>query len=226
MITVEEQASRGRHPAGSVHVCALCSAQMAVLPTAEVLAAWPDPNGMLTDIELRRARAFRTQQEHDDFVAAHLLARRCVSQLTGEPVVTIVQRCAECGGHHGRPAVLGYPEVTVSWSHARGSVGAVAALDPVGIDVESVDELPDSMTFRVHRGTTPLEAARVLAAPDPRRAYLRTWVAKEALTKIGVLSVGSYSRVDVRSGTYAGYDLTITEQDQLVVGLARRPLPR
>ena len=225
MISFEEQASRGRHPAGTAHTCNLCAAQIALRPTAEVLAEWPDADRILTDIELRRARAFHTQQDQDDFLAAHLLARHCVSQLTGVAVVTISQRCAECGGDHGRPAVWGYPEVTVSWSHTRGYVGAVAAFDPVGIDLESVNELPDDLTSRAHRGTTPIEAVRILAAPDPARAYLRTWVAKEALTKVGVLAAGNYSRVDVRGGTYCGYDLTVTEHEQLVVGLARRSVP-
>jgi 4'-phosphopantetheinyl transferase len=195
--------------------------QMAVLPTAAVLAGWPAPALVLTDAEQDRARAFHDQADHDDFVAAHLLARRCVSRLTGVAEVTLVQTCAECGGTHGKPSAVGLPQVSVSWSHSRGHVAAVAAYDEVGIDVEA-GRRPRDVTALVRRTASPTEAARILADRDPDRAYLHMWVAKEALVKVGAVSIGGFRHIDVHAGSYAGFDLTVTETDGVVVGLARQ----
>jgi hypothetical protein len=55
------------------------------------------------------------------------------------------------------------------------------------------------------RVLAPAELAAVHADPDPARAFLRLWVRKEALVKVGVASLGGLRGTDlVTSGPPAG----------------------
>ncbi|MEV6525067.1 4'-phosphopantetheinyl transferase superfamily protein [Longispora sp. NPDC051575] len=167
-----------------------------VLDTATVLA---DGGGeSLTAEERARADAYRRGIDRDDYVAAHVLVRRCVAALLGVPAGEVVlrQRCAGCGAvDHGRPYVDGRPEVHVSLSHTRGAVAAAAGWGPVGVDVEAIGRrLDDGLMAKV---LADGELAAVRAAEDPRAAFIRQWVRKEALIKVGAASLGRLRDTDL-----------------------------
>jgi 4'-phosphopantetheinyl transferase len=130
----------------------------------------------------------------DDFVAAHLLARVCAAAVLGEEPsgVVIEQRCSTCGGPHGRPFVVG-SSIHVSWSHASGHVMAAAATRPVGVDLEPVT----TMGVDPRLVGTAVELEDVRAAPDPAFALLQLWVMKEALAKVGALTLDDFATVTV-----------------------------
>jgi len=131
--------------------------------------------------------------------AAHLLVRWCAARVTGRPlaVFEIVQRCAECGSaDHGKPSLAGFPDLHVSLAHRPGAVVAAAGWSPVGVDVE----VPGGTAVRpvlVPDVLTPAEVAEVRAAADPTSAFLRLWVRKECLTKLGVTTLDSLRDVDL-----------------------------
>jgi 4'-phosphopantetheinyl transferase len=195
--------------------------QQQVAATSRVLARWPDPWSAVSPVERDRAQAFHGADDARDFLAAHLLARECVTALTGVDPVLLEQRCAECGGPHGKPFVPALPDVHVSWSHSHGHVGAVAAHVPVGIDVEARARSHD-VDRLVRRTATTEEAVDILADSDPDVAYLRMWVVKEALVKVGAITLGTFGRTDVRRGSYDAFGLTVTELEGVVVGIAVR----
>lgn len=155
----------------------------------------------LTSVERGRALAFARPEDRADFVAAHLLARDCVARLVRVPATAVVlgQACERCGGPHGRPFVVGRPEVFVSWAHSAGHVVAAAAGRPVGADLETREHAvpggPDEELLR--RTGTAAERALVRADPDPRAAFLRLWVLKEALVKVGVMSLDDFAVTDL-----------------------------
>ncbi|HEV3363386.1 MAG TPA: hypothetical protein VG795_04480, partial [Acidimicrobiia bacterium] len=110
-------------------------------PTALVLAdAAALAEAWLSSAEKERLARFKLPSDGADFQAAHLLIRKCAARLLGVHPgdVSIVQRCATCGGPHGRPEVEGHPEVGASLAHSRGVVAAAAGTAPVGIDVEAL----------------------------------------------------------------------------------------
>jgi 4'-phosphopantetheinyl transferase len=154
---------------------------------------------LLTSGERRRADALRHGGDRDAHVAAHLLVRHCAAALTGRPVeaLTLVQQCTECGStDHGRPSIEGLPDIHVSLAHTRGAVVAGADRQPIGVDVErspagDLDPAVLSLTL------TPAEATRVRSADDPRAAFLRHWVRKECLVKVGAVTLDELSRVEL-----------------------------
>lgn len=100
---------------------------------APVDASWLGPG------EASRLAAFRDDDDRRRFVGVRLLLRHVVAATAGcaPEEVVLRQRCARCGGPHGRPVVAaGGRALEVSMAHA-GSLAVVALCrSPVGVDVE------------------------------------------------------------------------------------------
>ncbi|MEW2287323.1 4'-phosphopantetheinyl transferase superfamily protein [Streptomyces sp. NPDC047841] len=175
---------------------------VAVAHTDRLLALPGADASLLTAAERRRLAAARTARARADFLAAHVLARMCVARRTGGTVrdVALDQRCPLCAGPHGRPRVTG-ARCGVSLSYADGVVAAAAADHAVGIDVERLPGPaaraggPDLRGFGsfLTRGETD----RIRGSPAPHRAFLRTWVRKEALVKLTARGLPAMADVDL-----------------------------
>ncbi|WP_055553639.1 4'-phosphopantetheinyl transferase family protein [Streptomyces kanamyceticus] len=176
-----------------------------VRPTEDVLP-FADPfvgpfvdQVQLAPYERERAARLPAGPRRRDYLAAHVLVRLCAARLTGTPADTLVlgQHCDDCGGDdHGRPFLRDHPGIHVSLSHTTGAVAAAAGTDPVGVDVE--DATAAVFDARVAaRVLAPAELAAVHADPDPARAFLRLWVRKEALVKVGISAIGRLRELDL-----------------------------
>ncbi|GAA4847087.1 4'-phosphopantetheinyl transferase family protein [Kitasatospora terrestris] len=171
---------------------------LAVVAASEEVLALPEADERLLDrVERDRAALFRRERDRTDFVAAHLLVRLCAARLLGiEPAeVAFGQLCPGCGQRgHGRPLLTDRPGVHLSLSHSAGMVAAAAGPVPVGVDVER----PAATTAGVEqRVLAPAEAELVRRHPDPAAAFLRLWVRKEALIKIGRVDLDTLAQVDL-----------------------------
>ncbi|MFV0533319.1 MAG: 4'-phosphopantetheinyl transferase family protein [Cumulibacter sp.] len=155
--------------------------------------------GLLTAYELGRRDRLVRATDRAAYVAAHVLVRRCVAELTGLRLadIHISQVCPTCGVEpgHGVPRVSGHPDLQVSLSHSHHHVAAAAAKTPIGIDVETIDAggRPDV----VGQALSAAEQAWVGAQPNPHRAFLRLWVRKEAWIKCGNASLDDLAAIDV-----------------------------
>lgn len=123
---------------------------------------------------------------------AHEALHTLVAELAGvdDASVTIVQRCPDCGGPHGRPVVMAPQEardIGVSLAHA-GEWSVVAAMQGarVGVDVEQRETPPERTealrTLLQHGTGDPLEPATpamLRDAPD----LLQRWTRIEAVLK-------------------------------------------
>ncbi|MGW6916819.1 4'-phosphopantetheinyl transferase family protein [Kitasatospora sp. NPDC054939] len=153
---------------------------------------------LLTEAERGRAAAFRIEAARTDYLAAHILVRLCAGRLLGLPAdrIVLAQECPDCGrSDHGRPFLPDHPEVHVSLSHTRGVVAAAAGPGPIGVDVELAGR--GSVPEVLQRVLTPAELRLVEAHPEPGRAFLRQWVRKEALIKIGRAALDTLARTDL-----------------------------
>jgi 4'-phosphopantetheinyl transferase len=172
-----------------------------VLGTAEWMRSGPPSSDLLTSAESRRAQRFRREEDRLDFVAAHLLVREVVAELVGvDPsAVSVTQSCPVCGlVGHGAPriAVPGHRGVFASWAHTAGRVGAIAAFEPAGLDLERVDgscEVRATAALALSDG----EAALVDAATSPGVAFLHWWTRKEALVKVGAIELDDFATTDL-----------------------------
>lgn len=139
-------------------------------PTVVRWAAVPrwvddDAHELLSEPERERCRALRAPADRRRFVASRLLLRATVAEVTGSTARNVVvrQRCARCGGPHGRPeATVGSRRLEVSMAHAGALVVVAVGDRAVGVDVE------------------PLPAPQ---EPTPDAGALVSWVRTEAVLK-------------------------------------------
>ncbi|MFK0189877.1 4'-phosphopantetheinyl transferase family protein [Kitasatospora sp. NPDC090308] len=167
--------------------------------TAEVLARPDADERLLTAFERERLGRFRRPADRDDYLAAHLLVRYCAAaQLGTEPAaIAFGQRCPGCGStEHGRPHLTDRPDTHLSLSHTSGIIAAAAGPVPIGVDVEHLGARgTDPATLR--HVLTAAESALVRSRPDPTGAFLRLWVRKEALIKLGRASLDTLGSLDL-----------------------------
>ncbi len=154
---------------------------------------------LLSPVEQKRAARFHHASVREDFTAAHILVRLCAARLLGVPAgtLTLAQRCPDCGDTgHGKPYLPDHPHVHVSLSHTQGVVAAAAGLHPVGVDVE-LPSRGDMVREMFERVLAEAELQQVKNHPEPARAFLRQWVRKEAMIKIGRTTLDTLNEVDL-----------------------------
>jgi 4'-phosphopantetheinyl transferase len=152
--------------------------------------AAPRLASLLDDAERERRAAYRREADRERFLVGCALAKTVVAACTGQrpAQVSFDRACRQCGQPHGKPAVRGGPELSVS--HSGDLVAVAVATAPVGVDVEQLDgrgrELGGGDLAALARMVLAEEEHAALAAVDPAgqaRAFLVAWTRKEAVTK-------------------------------------------
>lgn len=91
-------------------------------------------------------------------------------------------------GEHGKPSIIGRPDIHFSLSHCREAAICVLSDRPVGIDIESVGRYNE----RLARYTmNDEEMARIIASNRPDIAFTRLWTQKEAVLKCTGEGIGN-----------------------------------
>ena len=128
--------------------------------------------------EQRREQAlrFRFERGQRTCVLAYLLLKKGLREeygITDNPLFEY--------GEHGKPFIVGHPEIHFSLSHCREAVACAVSDRPVGIDVESIHRYKDSLACY----TMNDEELRLIAeAKRPDVAFIRLWTMKEARLKL------------------------------------------
>jgi len=133
----------------------------------------------LTEIsELRREQALRYRHElgRRQCVLAYLLLKRALREefgITENPVFAF--------GEHGKPTLVNHPDIHFNLSHCREAVACVVGNQPVGIDIESVRPLKESL---VNYTMSDAEQKVIADSDNPALAFTRLWTMKEACLKL------------------------------------------
>lgn len=145
-------------------------------------------NDQLNDIELdaalaqlsdqRREQAlrFRHEQGRRENAAAYLLLCQALEKEYGIKEKPVFQY-----GEHGKPAIVGHPDIHFNLSHCRLAAICVVSDRPVGVDVESIREYKDSLARYTMNDE---ELARIVQAEQPAQEFTRLWTQKEAVLKL------------------------------------------
>ncbi len=138
-----------------------------------------DLQAALTEIsDQRRLQALRFKFERGQrtCVLAYLLLKKALREeygLTENPLFEY--------GPHGKPFIVGHPEIHFSLSHCREAVACAVSDRPVGIDVESVQRYRESLAQYT---MNEQEQQQIAAAERPDVAFIRLWTMKEARLKL------------------------------------------
>ena len=123
-----------------------------------------------------QALRFRHEQGRRECAAAYLLLCQGLRQeygITQPPVFEY--------GEHGKPAIVGHPEIHFNLSHCREAAICVLSDRPVGVDVECLRSFDESL-FRYTMNEQ--EQAQIQAAEFPNLEFIRLWTRKEAVAKL------------------------------------------
>lgn len=91
-------------------------------------------------------------------------------------------------GEHGKPSIIGRPDLHFSLSHCREAAICVLSDRPVGIDIESVGRYNERL---VRYTMNDEEMAQILASARPDLAFTRLWTQKEAVLKCTGEGIGN-----------------------------------
>ena len=131
---------------------------------------------LLSDQRREQALKFRFEQGRRTCVLAYLLLMRGLRQEFGIEEKPLFEY-----GEHGKPRIVGHPEVHFNLSHCRQAGVCAVSRQPVGIDVESVREYRESL---IDYTMNEAEAALIKGSERPEVAFTRLWTQKEALLKL------------------------------------------
>ena len=128
--------------------------------------------------EQRREQALKFKHEQGQrlCVLAYQLLKQALREehgITENPVFEY--------NEHGKPSIIGHPEVFFNLSHCKEAAVCVVSDQPVGIDVESIREYKEGL---VHYSMNDDEIQEIESAEHPDVAFIRLWTMKEATLKL------------------------------------------
>ena len=131
---------------------------------------------MMTEQRRAKVLAFKHEQGRKLSAAAYMLLCKALREEYGidEPPVFDYSE-------HGKPSIVGHPEIYFNLSHCRSVAACVVSSRPVGVDVEEVREFKDSLARYVLNDD---EYAMVVGSPRPDREFIRLWTMKESYLKL------------------------------------------
>ena len=138
-----------------------------------------DLEAALKDISAQRreqALKFKFEQGQRLCVLAYLLLKKALREtygITDNPIFEY--------NEHGKPSIVGHPEIFFNLSHCKEAAICVVSDQPIGVDVESIREYKESL---VNYTMNDEEIAQIHSVEDPAAAFIRLWTMKEATTKL------------------------------------------
>lgn len=131
---------------------------------------------LLSEQRREQALKFKHEQGRKTCAAAYLLLCEGLRKeygITEKPVFEY--------GEHGKPFILGHPEIHFNMSHCREAAICAISETPVGIDVECIREYRESL---LHYTMNDDEIAQIQHSSNPALTFIRYWTMKEAVLKL------------------------------------------
>jgi len=130
---------------------------------------------LLSEQRREVAMRFKFEQGRKTCAAAYLLLCEGLQKEYG-----ITEKPLFEYGEHGKPQLVGYPDIHFNMSHCREAAICVLSKRPVGVDIESIREYKESLA---HYTMSDEELERIASAERPDVEFTRLWTMKEAVLK-------------------------------------------
>lgn len=131
---------------------------------------------LLSDQRREQALKFKHEQGRKTCAAAYLLLCEGLQKeygITEKPVFEY--------GEHGKPFIVGHPDIHFNLSHCREAAICVISDRPVGVDIESIREYKDTLARYTMNEE---ELTQIILSPHPAKEFIRFWTMKEAVLKL------------------------------------------
>ena len=137
---------------------------------------WQAALPLLSEQRREQCLKFKHELGRKTCAAAYLLLREALRKEYGIEETPIFEY-----GEHGKPTVVGHPDIHFNLSHCREAAICVVADHPVGVDVESIHRYSESLARYTMNDD---EMEQILHADNPALAFTHLWTRKEAVVKL------------------------------------------
>ena len=144
----------------------------------------------------RREQALRFKYEQGQRLC--VLAYQLLKQGLGETYGITENPIFEYN-EHGKPSIVGHPDIFFNLSHCKEAAVCVISDHPVGIDVESIREYKESL---VRYTMNDAEIREIESAENPASAFIRFWTMKEATMKLVGTGINNDMKNVIDTTTY------------------------
>ena len=131
---------------------------------------------LMSEQRREKVMAFKHEQGRKLSASAYMLLCKALNDVYG-----ITEKPVFEYSEHGKPSIVGHPEIHFNLSHCRSVAACVVSSRPVGIDVEEVREYKDSLARYVLNDD---EYAAVMSSSSPASEFIRLWTMKESYLKL------------------------------------------
>jgi len=136
---------------------------------------WQASLPLLSDQRREQCLKFKHELGHKTCVAAYLLLCEGLRQEYGIENPPVFEY-----GEHGKPFIVGHPEICFNMSHCREAAICVLSERPVGVDIESIHRYSESLARYT---MSDAEMAQIEQAERADVEFIRLWTLKEAVLK-------------------------------------------
>ena len=137
---------------------------------------WQAALPLLSEQRRQQTLKFKYEQGRQTCAAAYLLlceGLRKEYHITEPPTFEY--------NEHGKPAIVGHPEIHFNMSHCREAVICMLSNKPIGIDVETIHRYSESLARYT---MSDEEMEQILQSDNPALVFTRLWTMKEAVLKL------------------------------------------
>lgn len=136
---------------------------------------WQASLPLLSDQRREQCLKFKHELGRKTCAAAYLLLCEGLRQEYGIEEPPVFEY-----GEHGKPFIVGHPEICFNMSHCREAAICVLSERPVGVDIESIHRYSESLARYT---MSDAEMAQIGQAVRCDVEFIRLWTLKEAVLK-------------------------------------------
>ena len=130
-------------------------------------------------------------------------------------------------GEHGKPSIIGHPDIHFNLSHCKTAVACAISDNPIGIDVESIRPVKEAV---IRYAMNDDEVQQMLTSPDPDLEFTRLWTIKESVLKLTGEGINDDMKNVLASDNLRNISIETTVCDEYVWSVATlkssRPVSR
>ena len=150
--------------------------------------------GEISTQRREQALRFRHEQGQRLCVLAYQLLKQGLREIYGITENPIFEY-----NEHGKPSIVGHPDIFFNLSHCKEAAVCVISDHPVGIDVESIREYKESL---VRYTMNDEEIREIESSENPASAFIRLWTMKEATMKLVGTGISNDMKNVIDTTTY------------------------
>ena len=170
--------------------------------------------GEISEQRREQALKFKFEQGQRLCVLAYQLLKQGLREVYG-----ITENPLFEYNEHGKPSIVGHPEIFFNLSHCKEAAVCAVSDEPLGVDVESIREYKDGL---VHYSMNEEEIRQIESSEHPDRAFIRLWTMKEATLKL----IGTGISNDLKTAIdHQSYRYTTIEREKYIYTVCDKKMP-